>query len=461
MANNRISGCGLLILLIVIVIGGGCIWESALLLNNPNKNGGSIFLAVVLLLCSIFLLCLPIYNAYSVNIRYWPIIKALNDHTAGIDDPEMRTVANLGFLKQELFPILRAYERSKEKIDSYNPEHYDNLCQGTEHWNTWRREQGIEHPELAGVEFFSTWIDGCDLSGAYLEGAKFREVNLENANLSHTRLIGTTFKDVNLKNANLSETYLADTIIEYTNFSGADFTKADIDHVTFTDATQFDGTDFSNAKMFAAGFIGIDLGKAKGLGTVEHRGPSTIDFDTIRRSEGVIPEHFLQGTGAPNPLIKAILSLQPHEYDEEYYSCFLSYSSTDELIVKRLHAELQAKGVQCWFAPHDLKPGDYVRKEIDQAIDMQDKVLLILSESAVNSGWVSHEVELALAREIRLQRKILYPIRLDNVVLQSTSHWANTLLTTRHIGDFTNWTDPQAYHQTFDRLLQDLKKADT
>ena len=41
-----------------------------------------------------------------------------------------------------------------------------------------------------------------------------------------------------------------------------------------------------------------------------------------------------------------------------------------------------------------------------------------------------------------------------------TSGWATMLKATRHIGDFTNWTNPQTYQQTFDRLLRDLKKAD-
>lgn len=30
----------------------------------------------------------------------------------------------------------------------------------------------------------------------------------------------------------------------------------------------------------------------------------------------------------------------------------------------------------------------------------------------------------------------------------------------RHIGDVTNWTDPQTYQIAFKRLLDDLKKTD-
>jgi TIR domain len=60
----------------------------------------------------------------------------------------------------------------------------------------------------------------------------------------------------------------------------------------------------------------------------------------------------------------------------------------DESISKRLHADLQANGVRCWFAPHNLKPGDFFRQEIDKAIHLQDKLLLILSEHSIQSNWV-------------------------------------------------------------------------
>jgi hypothetical protein len=45
----------------------------------------------------------------------------------------------------------------------------------------------------------------------------------------------------------------------------------------------------------------------------------------------------------------------------QYYSCFISYSSRDEALAQRLHADLQVDGVRCWFAPEDLKIGDEFR----------------------------------------------------------------------------------------------------
>ena len=100
-----------------------------------------------------------------------------------------------------------------------------------------------------------------------------------------------------------------------------------------------------------------------------------------------------------------------------------------------MHADLQERGVRCWFAPHDLVPGDHFRQQIDQAIHLQDKLLLILSEHSVQSHWVAYEVRRALNREVNQNRVVLFPIRIDDTVLASTSPWAQDLKENRHIGD--------------------------
>ena len=141
----------------------------------------------------------------------------------------------------------------------------------------------------------------------------------------------------------------------------------------------------------------------------------------------------------------------------QYHSVFISYSSKDEMLAYRLHADLQARGVRCWFAPEDMKIGDKIRQRIDEAIHLQDKLLLLLSEHALASDWVEAEVEAALDKEQHQGREVLFPIRLDGCVIQTSQAWAKHLRRTRHIGDFTTWTDPQIYQSAFERLLRDLK----
>lgn len=141
----------------------------------------------------------------------------------------------------------------------------------------------------------------------------------------------------------------------------------------------------------------------------------------------------------------------------EFYSCFISYSSKDHDFVERLHSDLQRNGVRCWFAPEDLKIGDPFRTRIDESIRFHDKLLLILTESSIASGWVQDEVEAALERERLERRMVLFPIRLDDSIMQTSQAWAAHIRQKRHIGDFRNWQDPGFYKSATLRLLRDLK----
>lgn len=145
---------------------------------------------------------------------------------------------------------------------------------------------------------------------------------------------------------------------------------------------------------------------------------------------------------------------------DRYFSCFLSYAHQDEPLAQRLHADLQAQGVRCWFAPHDMKIGAKIRPTIDQAINQQEKLLLLISEHALQSVWIEDEVEAALEHERRERREMLFPVRLDESISHTSQAWAAKLRRTCYIGDFTNWVDQETYEQAFERLLRDLKKAD-
>jgi hypothetical protein len=59
----------------------------------------------------------------------------------------------------------------------------------------------------------------------------------------------------------------------------------------------------------------------------------------------------------------------------------------DQDFADRIHTDLQNKGVRCWFAPHDMPIGGKILDEIDDAIRLRDKVLLILSEHSIRSDW--------------------------------------------------------------------------
>ncbi len=72
-------------------------------------------------------------------------------------------------------------------------------------------------------------------------------------------------------------------------------------------------------------------------------------------------------------------------------------------------------------------------------------------------AWVEQEVETALERERRHGQIVLLPIRLDDTVLEIETGWPALIRNTRHIGDFTRWKEHDAYRQSFERLMRDLK----
>lgn len=314
-----------------------------------------------------------------------------------------------------------------------NPEHLAILKLGVEAWNKWRNE----NPEIVP-----------ELSESNLIGIDLRGVNLRGANLSRTSLKGAFIWKSNLVGANLNEA-----VLWLTNLSGSNLEGANLKGALLKD-TFLQEANFSYVKVGFSSFNGVDLGDVNGLETVRHEAPSSIGVDTIYKSNGNIPKVFLRDCGVPDQMIEYLHSLTS---PIEYSSCFISYSHKDEEFAKLLWKDLQANNVRCWYAPHDLKIGDKIRPTIEESIRVYDKLLLILSVDSVNSKWVKHEVEHALDHEIKRDKTILFPVRVDNTVMNCDAGWATNIKDTRNIGDFTRWKDHDAYQKAFTRLLRDLK----
>ena len=62
-----------------------------------------------------------------------------------------------------------------------------------------------------------------------------------------------------------------------------------------------------------------------------------------------------------------------------------AYSADDDEFTRKLHGDLQNKGVRCWFAPKDMKIGGKIREEVHTHIRLRDKLVLVLSEASVDS----------------------------------------------------------------------------
>ena len=146
-----------------------------------------------------------------------------------------------------------------------------------------------------------------------------------------------------------------------------------------------------------------------GLDACNHRGPSIIDHRTLAKS-APLPLLFLRGCGLPDQFIEYLPSL--FNQTIQFYSCFISYSTKDHPFAERLHADLQNKGVRCWFAPHNIQGGKKVHEQIDEAIRLYDRLLLIISKASMNSEWVKTEIaNRSSSRDCRILQFLVSPAR--------------------------------------------------
>jgi len=277
-----------------------------------------------------------------------------------------------------------------------NPEHLAKLKEGVEGWNAWRRVYPRTFPDLSGVNLSGTDLAGFNLVETDLRGSDLTAANLRGVDVSRANVGGTTFQNV-------------------------------------------------------------DLSSVKGLEVVNHFGRSAVSISTLYRSRGNIPESFLRGCRAPDEYISYLRSLVANPVD--VCTCFISYSTKNEAFAESLHAELEKRSVQCWFAPEDLKIGDRFRQRIEESILHCERLLVVLSTESVNSEWVEREVQAAFEKERRQGITVLLPVRLDDAVMDCPHAWAADIRRNRHIGDFRNWRDQDSFRKSLDRLIRDLKSA--
>jgi hypothetical protein len=327
-------------------------------------------------------------------------------------------------------------------------EQFEILRRGVAAWNLWRESTSIERPDLSHAK----------LSGVKLSGANFNLVDLNSADLLGANLIGATLEKAeihgadlrlaDLTGARLCLAELSHSNLTRANLNGADLRWADLSGANLTEA------NLTRARLYETILADLDLSHCIALDSCSHNGRSIVDIRTLQRS-GQLPLAFLRGVGLPDTLIDYLPSLLKQAI--QLYSCFISYSVKDEEFVRRLHADLQAKGVRCWFAPEDMKIGAKILDTLDEAIRFRDKVLLTLSEASIASEWVEDEVTKAFAEERKRGVTVLFPIRLDNTVFETGKAWAGKLRDSRNIGDFRGWKDHDTYQKALGRVLRDLR----
>jgi len=130
---------------------------------------------------------------------------------------------------------------------------------------------------------------------------------------------------------------------------------------------------------------------------------------------------------------------------------------------------MRSENLRVWYAPEDMKGGRKLHEEIFRAIQVHDKLLLVLSEHSMKSEWVTTEIRGARRVEREEKRRKLFPIRLVN--FETIQKWEcfdadsgkglAVELREYYIPDFSNWKDHDAFEREFAKLLRDLRATET
>ena len=129
---------------------------------------------------------------------------------------------------------------------------------------------------------------------------------------------------------------------------------------------------------------------------------------------------------------------------------FISYSWKDSTFVEDLATRLKKSGVSLWLDRYEIKPGEYLRHRVNEAIASADYSVVIISPDSIKSEWVQHEIDGAMSRELDEKKVRLIPLLIGNV--QSRDLPADI-----RGKNYLDFRVPDEAVKAFDRLVDFLK----
>lgn len=333
------------------------------------------------------------------------------------------------------------------------------------------------HLTMRGARAMAASFRAASMDGAILDESCLRCADFSDADLSGASMRGVDLSLAKLCRAHIWTRYGAMVVELSKGFSKNNLHEYEL-HPSFNGAILTD-TDITEAEFDRVDLSDTDLSKVCGLDTVFHKGPNAVGLRTIKASivGGIdldIFTKFLRKSGLsewelqvvqlyrpdirPAETAKIVTSLHNVRASDPFQIAplFISYSSLDIPFVRVLEQHLAEHGIRYWLDAKDLKAGR-LERQLEDAIAINDVVLIVLSQNAVASDWVEFEVRKAREKEKRQHRDVLCPIALDRTWQEAP--WPARLrmqLGEYSVLDFSNWEDPTAFDRMFKRLVEGL-----
>ncbi|HEX8999524.1 MAG TPA: TIR domain-containing protein, partial [Blastocatellia bacterium] len=100
------------------------------------------------------------------------------------------------------------------------------------------------------------------------------------------------------------------------------------------------------------------------------------------------------------------------------YDAFISHSAKDKPAVRELAERLRNDGLRVWLDDWEIKPGDAILLKIQEGLEQSRTLVLVMSQHASASEWVTFEHHSVLFRDPTNQQRRFIPVRLDDAEIR-------------------------------------------
>lgn len=111
-------------------------------------------------------------------------------------------------------------------------------------------------------------------------------------------------------------------------------------------------------------------------------------------------------------------------------SVFLSHSSKDKPLARRIAENLIQNNIDVWLDEWELLVGDSIVQKIQHGLDNTEFVAILLTANSLESGWVEKEWMSKFSQEASTRDIVILPLKADNLPLP-------TLLRDKKYADFS------------------------
>ncbi len=96
---------------------------------------------------------------------------------------------------------------------------------------------------------------------------------------------------------------------------------------------------------------------------------------------------------------------------------FLSHSSADKPMVRKLARDVESLGVDVWLDEREIRVGDSIPQAIQEGIEKSDLLALWVTPASLASRWVMEEWQTKFFQQTNERKALVYPLLAGPVVL--------------------------------------------